>query len=123
MKLNHYPILVPSETEDSGPDTAEHFPKGSGASAGNVPIQQLTITNGYATAVWEWISEHPKPAPTSEIHFGIVLSAEPSKAAFGTSTVNLSFAPTSCVTTAAMDIEIPRFADTSTALNAFTVVP
>jgi len=56
--------------------------------------------------------------------FWVVYTASPgtNSPALATATVNGSYAPTSTVTIAA-NANVPRFADTSTATNIFTVVP
>jgi hypothetical protein len=85
---------------------------------------QLTVTNGSATAVWEEIVSDPNTF--ASIGFGVYIAytASPgtNSPALGTTTVNLSYGPRSTVTTASSTI-VPRFADTSTATNIFTVVP
>src|SRR5262249_34151125 len=59
------------------------------------------------------------------LRFGvyIVYTASPgtNTPAPGTATVNLSFAPTSTVTSASASAPIPRFIDTSTAKNVFSI--
>src|SRR5262249_31798239 len=85
---------------------------------------QLTVTNGVAVAVWEDLDSDPNTF--ASVSFGVWVSYTPSpdtnSPALTTATVNGSYAPTSTVTTAAA-INVPRFADTSTASNVFTVVP
>ncbi len=85
---------------------------------------QLTVTNGSATAVWEEVVSDANSF--ASLNFGVYLSytANPgsNSPALGTTTVNLSYGPRSTVTTAAQ-ANVPRFADTSTATNIFTVVP
>jgi hypothetical protein len=84
----------------------------------------LTVTNGSATAVWEEVVSDANSF--ASLNFGVYLSytANPgaNSPALGTTTVNLSYGPRSTVTTAAA-ANVPRFADTSTATNIFTVVP
>jgi hypothetical protein len=85
---------------------------------------QLTVTNGSATAVWEEVVSDANSF--ASLNFGVYLSytANPgaNSPALGTTTVNLSYGPRSTVTVAA-NANVPRFADTSTATNIFTVVP
>jgi hypothetical protein len=85
---------------------------------------QLTVTNGSAIAVWEEIVSDANSF--ASLSFGVYISytANPgsNSPALGTTTVNLSYGPRSTVTTAA-SANVPRFADTSTATNIFTVVP
>ena len=42
-------------------------------------IQQLTVTNGVATAVWEWVKEGDHFS-ILDVVFGVVVAAEPGKA-------------------------------------------
>jgi len=88
----------------------------------------LTATNGTATAVWEVTSLDPNSNFLIDNLTGIVtvsFTANPGQnsPALGTATVQGSFAPTSTVTTASRTAPIPRFADTSTAANAFLINP
>jgi hypothetical protein len=84
----------------------------------------LTVTNGTATAVWEDLDSDANTF--ADVRFGVyaTFTASPgtNSPALATGTVNGSFAPTSTVTTAS-NANVPRFADTSTATNIFTVVP
>jgi len=100
------------------------IPNGSVSSLSPGGASQLTVTNGSATAVWEEIVSDP--TTFASLNFGVYISYTPSPGsnspALATTTVNMSFDPTSTVTTAAA-ANIPRFADTSTATNIFTIVP
>jgi hypothetical protein len=91
---------------------------GAGGSA------QLTVTNGSATAVWEDLLSDPNTFAQLNFGFYVTYTANPgsNSPALGTTTVNGSYAPTSTITIAA-NANVPRFADTSTATNIFTVVP
>ncbi len=82
-----------------------------GAPAG-IPIVQLTVSSGTATAVWEVLNDNPSASET--FTFAVYL-VTPAQATTGQATVNLGFAPTATSTT------IPSFADTSTAANAFNI--
>ncbi len=104
---------------------------GSGLPNGVANVQspggasQLTVTNGSATAVWEEIVSDP--TTFASLNFGVYVTYTPSPGSnscgtLATTTVNMSYDPTSTVTTAAA-ANIPRFADTSTATNIFTIVP
>jgi len=90
----------------------------------STPSAQLTVTNGSAIAVWEEIVSDANSF--ASLSFGVYVSytANPgaNSPSLGTTTVNLSYGPRSTVTTAA-NANVPRFADTSTATNIFTVVP
>jgi hypothetical protein len=85
---------------------------------------QLTVTNGSATAIWEDLVSDPNTFATIRFGFYVTYTASPgtNSPALATATVNMSYAPTSTVTSAA-NANVPRFADTSTATNIFTVVP
>jgi len=85
---------------------------------------QLTVTNGSATAVWEEVVSDPNSFASLNFGVYVAYTANPgaNSPALGTTTVNLSYAPRSTVTVAA-NANVPRFADTSTATNIFTVVP
>jgi len=102
---------------------------GSGSSAptgGNGNTAQLTVTNGSATAVWEVLISDPNTFAQLNFGFYVLYTANPgsNSPALATTTVNGSYAPTSTVTTASTNsTPVPRFADTSTATNVFTVVP
>lgn len=91
-----------------------------------VPIAtaQLTVTNGTAVAIWEVLQSDPNTFAALNFNFFAVYTPSPgtNSPALATATVNGSYAPTSTVTVAA-NANVPRFADTSTATNVFTVVP
>ena len=94
--------------------------------AGHVPVAQLTVTNGSATAVWEDLFSDPNTFANLNFGFYATYTANPgaNSPSLATTTVNGSFAPTSTVTIASTNsVPVPRFADTSTATNIFTVVP
>jgi hypothetical protein len=85
---------------------------------------QLTVTNGSATAVWEVLDSAANSFAILNFRVWATYTASPAtnSPALATATVNGSYAPTSTVTTASSG-PIPRFADTSTASNIFTVIP
>jgi hypothetical protein len=97
---------------------------GGSATPNALNTAQLTVTNGSATAVWEELVSDPNTF--AALSFGVYISYTPNPGsnspALGTTTVNMSYAPRSTVTIAA-NANVPRFADTSTAQNIFTVVP
>ncbi len=118
-------------TSTTGPDVANLTANETGAysavggSGGNpAGSAQLTVTNGTATAVWEVLLSDPNTFAQLNFPFFATFTANPgaNTPALGTTTVNGSYAPTSTVTVAA-NANVPRFADTSTANNIFTVVP
>jgi hypothetical protein len=88
----------------------------------------LTATNGSATAVWEVTTLDPNSNflidnLTGSVTVSFTANPGQNSPALGTATVQGSFAPTSTVTTASRAAPIPRFADTSTATNAFLINP
>jgi len=106
-------------------ETGAYTPVGSTASSPNTNrTTQLTVTNGTAVAVWEDLDSDPNTF--ASVNFGVWVQYTPSPGtnspALATATVNGSYAPTSTVTTAS-NVNVPRFADTSTAANVFTIVP
>lgn len=92
---------------------------------GNVAVSQLTVTNGTATATWEVTAE--SALAIEDLFFGVTASysANPqsnSPAINIQSTVNGRFAPISTVTVASLaGTPIPRFVDTSSAINTFVI--
>jgi hypothetical protein len=85
---------------------------------------QLTVTNGTAVAVWEDLDSDPNTFASVNFGVWVQYTASPgtNSPSLATATVNGAYAPTSTVTVAAA-ANVPRFADTSTANNIFTVVP
>lgn len=98
--------------------------------AGSVPLVEIPVTNGVATAIWEMINTNPS---TNEgVRFAVFTSytANPGQnlPAPGVVTVNLSYAaapPSFNAGTgaaASSTLQIPRFAaDSNSARNAFTI--
>jgi hypothetical protein len=125
-------ISKPPQTT-AGPDWAQltslesgAYSAVSGSSSNPNGSAQLTVTNGSATAVWEVLLSDPNTF--AQLNFGFYASytANPgsNSPALATTTVNGSYAPTSTITVASTNsVPVPRFADTSTATNVFTVVP
>lgn len=100
--------------------------KTSGQIAG-IPIQLVPTQSGLAPAsaeaVWECVGP-PQPTQKQTLQFGVVLAMAQSAAlpAAQTATVRLSLGPLSTVTSASQSDPVPRFADSSQALNLFTVL-
>jgi len=90
------------------------------SSAGTAPI---TLNNGAGMAVWEVMSADPLRSEVFEFGIGVAYAANTGSnlPALGTATVAGSFAPLSTVTTASTSAPLPRFADTSSAQNLFTL--
>jgi hypothetical protein len=121
--LDHF-ALVTSETAVQPALLASTTTSPNGNNA-----TQLTVTNGTAVAVWEDLDSDPNTFASVNFGVWIQYTASPgtNSPSLSTATVNGSYAPTSTVTNAVADTlvtgGVPRFADTSTAANIFTVVP
>jgi len=109
-------------TSEAGPYTAASA-NGSGASAGYV---SLTVgSTGTAEAVYEVLAVRGQNLQENlSVPFFISYTANPgaNSPALGTATVGGSFAPISTDTNASATDTIPRFADTSVAVNAWSIV-
>jgi len=102
-------------------------------------VELIPDSSGNAYAVWESISNNPNALDTYNFVYGILYSSTsginsppiPAGASSVTATVNMSYAPippagSSSSTLASWalassSLPIPRFADTSTGLNAFVI--
>jgi len=116
---------TPTATSSIPPDVARLTASETGAySNSSTGIVELTVSNGTATAVWEVLESDA--SSFANLNFGVYLryTANPANSSpgVGTATVNGSYAPTSTQTLSTQS-NIPRFADTSTARNLFTIVP
>jgi len=129
-----YAQLINGETSSAGNAGNGFFPAvtatDNGPNNGNVPVAEVAITNGTGTAVWEVVNTNPNTLET--LQFAVFISYSASTATNsptpGTSTVNLSFAPTPPAFTAAAgaaassSLTIPRFIpDPGAARNILTV--
>jgi len=95
-------------------------------------LAELPVVNGTATAVWEVITTNTAASETFTFGVWQQFTANPGAGSPppGTATVNMSYAPTptsgaftaSAGALASSSLTIPRFADTSTANNLFTIV-
>ncbi len=112
--------LVVSETT---PDSGSIPTVTATTTVGGIPLAELPVVSGSATAVWEVVNSNPSLAETFKFGVYISYTANPgtNTPPVGTATVNMSFAPTSTVTTASASAFIPRFIDTSSASNLFSV--
>jgi hypothetical protein len=84
----------------------------------------VSLSNGTGTAVWEVLNTNPNT--TENLRFGVYVTYSANVAQNsplpGTSTVNLSFAPTAASGAASSSLGIPRFAgDSSAARNILTI--
>jgi hypothetical protein len=128
-----YAQMVNSETVSDGA-AAGFFPAVAstdfGPNGGNVPVAEINVVNGSATAVWEVVQTNPN---TNEaVKFAVYATYSSNVAQNspppGTATVNLSYAPApptftaSSAAAASSTLTIPRFiADSSAARNLFTI--
>src|SRR5262249_32805981 len=91
-----YAQLVTSEAGGDGNATGGAFPgAASSASVGNVPITELSVVNGAASAVWEVVNTNPNQNESLKFAVYVTYIANPgaNSPPFGTATANLSFAP------------------------------
>ena len=128
-----YALLVNSETINDGNAPGGFFPALSSTDniqGGNIPLTEINVVNGTATAVWEVINTNPNANET--LKFGVyetfVSNVAQNTPAPGTATVNLSFAPSppafsaSSGAAASSSLPIPRFiADPNAARNIFNI--
>ncbi len=98
---------------------------GTNTAIGGNSYAQLTTTTGVATAIYEVIATNPSAIDTLQIPVFASFVANPGAQlpALGTVTVSATFSPISTVTTAATAAggNIPRFANTGAATNAFSI--
>ncbi|HTP32681.1 MAG TPA: hypothetical protein VMJ75_10935 [Candidatus Acidoferrales bacterium] len=130
-----YAQLVSSETiADGNAGTSGFFPAvtatDNGPSGGNVPIAEIQVVNGSATAVWEVVNTNPNANEAVKFAVYSTYIANPGQNSPppGTATVNLSFAPApptfsaSAGAAASSTLTIPRFiADPSAARNILNI--
>jgi hypothetical protein len=96
-------------------------------SVGNTPIVEIIPVNGTATAVWEVINTNPNAQETFRFNTYVTYTANVAAGSpgIGTSTVNLSFGPSSTASAAGQassSLTIPRFIpDAAAARNIFTI--
>jgi len=113
------PTLAATGTTGNGYGTNTLSPKAN--------YVALPVTNGSATAVWEIVNTYPNLNESAEFAVWVGYTPNPgtNSPPTGTATVNMGYAPnpTSGLFTASQgaaarwDINVPRFADTSTAIN------
>jgi len=96
----------------------------NGPNNGNVPIAEVSLSNGTGAAVWEVVNTNPNTNESLKFAVYITYSANVAQNSPlpGTSTVNLSYAPTATSGVASSSLPIPRFAaDSTAARNIFTI--
>ena len=112
---------------DGNAGTTGFFPavvsSDNGPNNGNVPIAEVSLSNGTGAAVWEVVNTNPNTNETFKFAVYTTYSANVAQNSPlpGTSTVTLSFAPTATSGAASASLPIPRFASTATAANIFTI--
>jgi len=130
-----YAQLVSSETiADGNAGTSWFFPAvtatDNGPSGGNVPVAEIQVVNGSASAVWEVVNTNPNANESVKFAVYTTYIANPGQNSPppGTATVNLSFAPApptfsaSAGAAASSTLTIPRFiADPSAARNILNI--
>jgi len=84
---------------------------------------QVALSNGSGTATWEITAANALVVETLDVPFWLNYSANAANnvPALGTGTINGRFAPISTVTTASQTASVPRFVDTSKAINLFVI--
>jgi hypothetical protein len=97
--------------------------KGLGAVAPFNGAFETTVTAGTAAAVYEVVNSDPAAIEQGNIPIGVAFTSNTAQnlPAPGQSTVNVSFAPISTVTTASSSASIPRFCDQSTPRPSFHI--
>jgi hypothetical protein len=100
------------------------FSPAAATSTSDGGLAPLSISNGTATAVWEVLDSNPLNFETMYFAISVAFTANPGSnlPGIGTLTTNGSFAPLSTVTTASTSAPVPRFADTSRAINTARIV-
>jgi large repetitive protein len=114
---------ISSETTVDGSGTIPAGTVSSLTGPGGISVVEVTPTSGTSTtASWEVMAGEPTTLVSFQFAVYVTYTASPgtNSPATGTSTVNLRYGPASTVTTASSG-PIPRFIDTSTAANVFTV--
>jgi hypothetical protein len=127
--LSSYAQLVSSETiNDGNAGTSGFFPAVTGtqnaSGSGSAFLAAIPITNGTGQAVWEVVNTNPNAQETFQFGVYITYTANVSQSspAVGTSTVNLSYAPTATSGAASSSLTIPRFtADATAARTLFGI--
>jgi hypothetical protein len=122
-----YAQLINGEnTSDGNAGTSGFFPAVTPTdnATGPVPIAEVTLTGGTGTAVWEAVNTNPNTIESFKFGVYITYTANvgQNSPASGTSTVNLSFAPTATSGVASSTASIPRFVgDTAAARPLATI--
>ncbi len=116
-------VLVPTQvTEVVNGATVGVLNLVSGASSTTGTLSYLTTTSGVATAIYDVAQSQPSAIDVFAIPASLSFVANPSgnSPVLGSSSVGVTFAPVSTATTATTG-PIPRFANTSTTTNGFSI--
>jgi len=122
-----YALLISGDTvpDNSG---SSFFPAvtatDNAAGTGLQFLAAVPITNGTGTAVWEVVNTNPNATETFTFAAYVTFTANvaQSSPAIGTSTVNLSFAPTATSGAASSSLTVPRFVSDATAARTLFAV-
>jgi hypothetical protein len=109
-------------TGETVPDGSSGIP--AATAFDTTSLVEITPTSGNtATASWESITNSPTALDTYVFGVYIAYTASPgtNSPAAGTATANLRYGPASTVTTASSSAPEPRFLDTSSPKNVFTI--
>jgi len=130
-----YAQLVNGETTpDGNAGVSGFFPAitatTNGPNNGNVPVVEVPITNGSGSAVWEVVNTNPSTNETFQFAVYITYTANVAQntPAPGTSTVNLSYAPTPPIFTASAGaapsstLTIPRFVSDASSARSILII-
>jgi hypothetical protein len=137
LTTTSYALLVQSETVADGnqvTNSGGFFPSvtatDNGPNNGNVPIAEIPVVNGSATAIWEVVNTSPSSLDSLKfaVYTTFTANVAQNSPPAGTATVNLSFAPTppsftaSSGAAASSSLTIPRFiADPNAAKNILNI--
>jgi len=129
-----YAQLVNSETvSDGNAGISGFFPSVTsttfGPNNGNVPIAEITVLNGTATAVWEIVNTNPNSNESVKfaVYETFVSNVAQNTPPPGTATVSMSYAPTppafsaSSGAVASSALTIPRFTAGTGSSNIFAI--
>ena len=86
-------------------------------------IAPIPVVNGFATAVYEVVESDPNSFATVDIPIYVAYTSNVglNLPGPGTASVTLRYAPVSAIGDASGTESVPRFVDTSSAINAFTI--
>jgi len=118
-------LVAGARANGTGGTLFEHKIDGFSLTTEGVPIAAVAIYAGSGSALWEWVSCHPRRSNTTEeVTFGLLCAVEPGHKPCGTVQVSASLAPVDIRTTSQPIGEpLPRFIDTGFARSALTFVP